>query len=215
MKHRKPVLIFIVSMVIFFIFTIPIIHNSHIRDVIYYLIEYDIDLSNREEIIDKVETFNYSAYLNYSSYAILLDHDYKSYIDRDFIDFLKAKIDNYNESNPHNLHYSFLGENHSEVYLTYNDNTIFGLQDQNNQTLFSKRWRPTQRLYLNFTQIPFVGGNISRLKLNNLIYIEINVKYVLESHYGILDEYECEQYLLLDKNLDIVLIYVFYDLFLS
>ena len=50
-----------------------------------------MELSNKEELINKVENFNYTAYLN--NYFELYEV-YKRYIDIDFVNFLKSRIEN-------------------------------------------------------------------------------------------------------------------------
>ncbi|MFX1239804.1 MAG: hypothetical protein ACFFA7_01000 [Promethearchaeota archaeon] len=206
MKHRKPIKLFIVSMIIVGIVTIPVLYNAYIRSRIYYIIEYNIDLSNREEIIDKVETLNYSAYIYYS-----YPYEYgQPYVDRVLIDSMKSLIENDTGYLywTHYLRYSFLGENHSKLYLTYDGDTILSLKDQNNQSLFLITYEGYHDSYLNYTQIPYVSDGNSTLELNESIFIEINLDYKWQWNYS-----WYEQYLLLTKNLDITLIYINYYIF--
>ncbi|MFX1239803.1 MAG: hypothetical protein ACFFA7_00995 [Promethearchaeota archaeon] len=141
---------------------------------------------------------------------------FKAYADRDLINFLMERIENYTGFHSHHLYYSFLAENHSKLSLTYNNNTIFSLKDQDNQSLILKKdgwWQSSW--YLNFTQIPYVYGDNSTLGLSELIFVEINVEYVHVGCWVCYEEYSCNQYLLLDKNLDIVLIFINYYYFID
>jgi hypothetical protein len=213
MKHKKPILLFIVSIIIVGIITIPVLYNAYIRSIIYYIIEYDIDLSNREEIINKVENLNYTAYLNQSYNSYIPTR--KTCVDNDLINLLKSIIENYTGSNPINFHYSFSGENYSKLYLTYSNNTIFSLKDQNNQTLFLKKARWKACRYLNFTQIPHVFNDTSTTALSELIFIKIILEKREFCGLACYVNYDFEQYLLLSKNLDVILISIYYDIFID
>ncbi|UCC20201.1 MAG: hypothetical protein JSV62_02645 [Promethearchaeota archaeon] len=184
-----------------------------IRPRIYYIIEYDINLPNREEIIDKVENLNYTAYLNNYNPD---PWEPQRYVDKDLIDYLKSLIENdtgfhWWPSYTHYLRYYFLGENHSKLYLIYNNNTIFNLKDQNNQSLLLREdgfWMGTE-WYLNFTQIPYVYNDNSTLVLSESIFIDINMVYLGFEYYSF------NQYLVLNKNLDVILIFIYHDIYID
>jgi len=206
-----------VGMVLF-----PVLYNVIvIRPRIYYIIDYSVNLSSREEIIHKVEDLNYTAYLhNFYSY-----YEYfgiNSYVDSDLIYLLKSRIENdigfklwpFYE---HYLRYSFLAENHSRLYLTYDNNTIFSIKDQNNQSLFlladcgciGLAW------YLNFTQIPYVYGDKSTVMFSDFIFVEINLEYKWLCGYICEHSHSFKQYLVLGENLEVVLIFVDYYIFID
>ncbi|MFX1595314.1 MAG: hypothetical protein ACFFBK_04545 [Promethearchaeota archaeon] len=223
MKRRESLIcIFVVSLFIVGIILFPVLYNVIvIRSRIYYIIDYSINLSNRDEIIYKVENLNYTAYLHNLNY----DYQYfgiNSYVDRDLIHFLKSRIEKdigfkWWPSYQHYLRYSFLGDNHSKLYLTYSNNTIFSLKDQNNQSLLlrgDKYWEGFD-WYLNLTQIPYVYGDNATLILSELIFVEINVEYEWTCGYVCFHEYLFKQYLLLSKNLDIMLIFIYYYIFID
>ncbi|UCC20203.1 MAG: hypothetical protein JSV62_02655 [Promethearchaeota archaeon] len=190
----------------------PVIYYAVSKPIIYYIIEYDINLSNREEIIDKVENLNYTAYLNHIYKYPDPYPETQKYIDRDLINLLKSRIENdtgFYSWPPysHYLRYYFLGENHSKLYLTYSNNTIFSLKDQNNQSLLlvvDHVWGGIE-WYLNFTQIPYVYNDNSTLVLSESIFIDINMVYVYPFRY-----YSFDQYLVLNKNLDVILIFIYH-----
>jgi hypothetical protein len=189
-------------------------------------------LPNREEIIDRVENLNYTAYLNYDKYNWnpYEDRHITCYVDRDLIHLLKSRIKDDNRPRlrmlwpfdyEHTLRYSFLAENHSRLYLTYNNNTIFSLKDQNNQSLFvgeDYKWVgffEGLAWYLNFTQIPYVYGNNSTVVLSDCIFVRINLEYEWICGFVCYHEHSYAQYLVLNEKLDVVVIFVYYDVFID
>jgi hypothetical protein len=174
-----------------------------------------VELSNKEELINKVENFNYTAYLN--NYFELYEV-YKRYIDIDFVNFLKSRIENdtylhWELNYRHYLNYNFRAENHSELYLTYNNNSILNIKDHDNSSIILVEHYEWDEVawYLNFTQIPFVYSENSTIMLEDMIFIEMRIDYgyYCGSLCGLW--YFIEQYLLLDQNLDIVLIFIPYS----
>ena len=194
----------------------PVFYNAIIiRPRIYYRIKYNVELSNKEELINKVENFNYTAYLN--NYFELYEV-YKRYIDIDFVNFLKSRIENdtylhWELNYRHYLIYNFRTENHSELYLTYNNNSILNIKDHDNSSIILVEHYEWDEVawYLNFTQIPFVYSENSTIMLEDMIFIEMRIDYgyYCGSLCGLW--YFIEQYLLLDQNLDIVLIFIPYS----
>jgi len=211
MKIRLLLISLLVLGLIFF----PVILNlTIIKSRIYYLIDYDVQGSNREEIINRVETLNYSVYLQNS---IELDDEFKSFIDADFVRFLKGRIGNdtkfhWELSYGHYLRYYFIAENHSDLYLTYNNNTVFNVKDQNNQSLLlveNYLWTEIA-WYLNFTQLPYVYGDNFTILLSDAIFIEISLSYGYScgSLCGLY--YSIDQYIVLSSNLDALMIFIPY-----
>ena len=220
MKRRSILITFIVGIILF-----PLWYNVIvIRARIYYTIDYDVNLSNREEIINKIENLDYSAYFssyyddNYYMYGI------KSYVDSDLTFLLKNRIQNDNGFKiliwpfyMHFLGYSFLAENHSKLYLTYNNFSINSVKDQYNQSLFLREdyYFLDYSWYLNFTQIPYVHGDSSTFVLSDFIFVEINLEYRWHCGYLCEHSHSFEQYLVLSENLDVVLIFTYYDIFVD
>jgi hypothetical protein len=198
-----------------------------IKPKIYYIIEYNVDLSNREEIIQKAENFNYANYLH--SCHPDLWYDMNCYIDSDLILPLKNRIETDDFSifqkhwpkYQHNLHYYFLAENHSKLYLTYNNHTIFSVKDHNNESIFAREdYIFTEMveditLYLNFTQISYAHTETSIEVLNDLILIEMDLEYAWVCGFVCVHSHSFEQYLLLDDSLNVALIFVHYSIFID
>jgi len=191
----------------------PVFYNLIvIRSRIYYIIDYDVQGSNREEIISKVETLNYTAYLN--NY-FEVDDEYKSYIDTDFVVYLKSRIEN--DTNfqwemlyEHYLRYFFIAENHSKLYLTYNNNTIFSVKDQNNHSLLlveNYDWDAVA-WYLNFTQLSYVYSDNTTILLSNAIFIEIHLDYGYYCGNLCGLWYSIDQYIMLSTNLEALMIFI-------
>ena len=210
MKNR----VILISLLIFGLIFFPVINFTLNESRIYYVIDYDVEGSNREEIITKVETLNYSIYLkNYFEG----NREYQSYVNADFIQYLKSRIENdtkfhWEMSYSHHLRYFFVAENHSKLYLNYNNNTIFYVKDQNNQSLLSSdsyHWT-YNAWYLNFTQLSYVYSNSKTVLLNNVIFLEINLKYGYTCGNVCALDYSITQYLLLSPNLDTLMIFIPY-----
>ena len=96
MVRKKIKIIFFIS--IFLVLSISIIlviNNFIVLNKIYYKEDYDVNLSNSEELIEKAENFNYLKYIKmHNSYGETqnLTQFNLNYINREFIDFLKAII---------------------------------------------------------------------------------------------------------------------------
>jgi len=210
----KTRLILISLFVLGIIFTPVIFNLTVIKSRIYYIIEYDVQGSNSEKIITKVETLNYTVYLNNYSER---DDEFKSFIDADFVRYLKGRIENDTKFQwimfyEHYLRYVFIADNHPKLYLTYNNNTIFNVKDQNNQSLLSVEnyfWTDIA-WYLNFTQLSYVYSDNTTILLSNVIFVEINLEYgyYCGSLCGLW--YSIDQYLVLSPNLDALMIFIPY-----
>ncbi len=191
----------------------PVLNNLIvIRSRICYIINYDVQGPNREEIINKIETLNYTAYLN--NYLELYG-EYKNYVDTDSLVYLKNQIENdikfhWEMSYEHYLRYFFIAEKHSELYLTYNKNTIFSLKDQNNYSLLlveNYDWNEVS-WYLNFSQLPYVYSDITTILLNNAIFIEIHLDYGYYCGNVCGLWHSIDQYIVLSTNLDALMIFI-------
>ncbi|MFW9873748.1 MAG: hypothetical protein ACFFG0_11640 [Candidatus Thorarchaeota archaeon] len=209
MKKR----LILIGLLVMGIILFPVFYNLiAIRSRIYYIIVYDVQGMNREEIIDKVEMLNYTAYLN--NY-IEINENFKSYVDRDFVMYLKNRVGNdtsfkWEMLYRHYLRYYFIARNHSKLYLTYNNNTIFNVKDQNNQSLFlveSYDWADVA-WYLNFTLLPYVYNNNSTILLSNGVFIEINLDYGYYCGNLCGLWYSIDQYIVLSTTLDILMIFI-------
>ncbi|MFX1573683.1 MAG: hypothetical protein ACFFB0_13115 [Promethearchaeota archaeon] len=209
MKIRLLLISLLVLGLIFF----PIILNlTAIKSRIYYFIVYDVQGSNREEIIHKVETLNYTAYLN--NY-IERDDEFKNIIDVDFICFLKGRIENDTKFHwemfyKHFLRYVVIAEENSELYLSYNNNTIFNVKDQNNQSLLSVESYLSADIawYLNFTQLSNVYSDTTTILLSNVIFIEMYLDYGYYCGNVCGLWYSIDQFLVLSHNLDVLMIFI-------
>ena len=205
------------------IILIPVLYNVIvIRSRIYYIIDYNVNLSSREEIIHKVENFNYPAYLSYNYFYNNLElvEGFKSYVDRDLILFLKSRIESdtgfkWWPSYKHYFSYSFVAEIHSTLYLMYNNNTIFSVKDHFNDSLILVEDYVWSEIawYLNFIQIPYVYDDNSTVILSDCIFVEISLEYEWLCGYICETSYSLKQYLVLSENLDVVLIFIHYYYF--
>jgi len=211
MKIRLLLISLLVLGLIFF----PIFLNlTIIKSRIYYFIDYDVQGSNREEIITKVETLNYTVYLNnyFEGYE-----EYKSFVNADFVQYLKNRIENDTKFHwemfyRHYLRYVFIAENHSKLYLTFNNNTIFNVKDQNNNSIFlveNYRWNRVA-WYLNFTQLSYVYSDNTTILLSNAIFIEIHLDYGFHCGNVCGLWYSIDQYIVLSPNLDAFMIFIPY-----
>lgn len=143
------------------------------------------------------------------------DYEFKSFIDAGFVQYLKGRIENDSKFHwevfyGHYLRYVFIAENHSELYLTYNNNTIFSVKDQNNFSLFlleNYYWNEFA-WYLNFTQLPYVYGDNFTILLSNAIFIEIHLDYGYHCGNVCGLSYSIDQYIVLSINLDVLMIFI-------
>ncbi|NVM19908.1 MAG: hypothetical protein HWN80_19565 [Candidatus Lokiarchaeota archaeon] len=209
MKSR----LILLGLIIMGIALFPILYNFIvIRSRIYYIIDYDVPNLNREEIIQKIETFNYTENLNnyFEGFGEL-----KSYVDKEFVLYLQSQIEDDTDIQwvlfyEHYLRYFFVAENHSELYLTYNNKTIFQLKDNNNQSLFSVEnfdWDDIA-WYLNFTQLPYVYNDNATILMNNAIFVEIRLEsgYICGNLCGLW--YSINQFIVLSSELDVLMLII-------
>jgi hypothetical protein len=213
MKTRLLLISILISGLILF----PVILNlTIIKSRITYSINYDVKGSDKEKIIAKVETFNYTRYLENCKER---DDEFNNFIDSDFVQFLKGRIENDTKFHwemfyGHFLRYFFIGENHSKLYLTYNNNSIFNLEDQNNQSLFAVEYYSWDEIawYLNFTQLPYAISDKATILLNNAIFIKLYLHYGFYCGSLCALDYSIYQFLVLNPNLDVLMIFIPYSL---
>ncbi|MCJ7651804.1 MAG: hypothetical protein MUP85_24645 [Candidatus Lokiarchaeota archaeon] len=234
MLRKKIIKAFIISLsVVLSISIILIINNFIVISRIYYRVYYEVNLPNSDEIIDKTENFDYLKYLkmhdpygntqNLSKFNI-------NYIDREFIDFLKGKINRDNKEfhlNPflsHNFIYIFNATAESKLYFSYNNNTIFNATYENQNAIFivdfddpigiftpngdSPTWfHSIGSWYINFTQVPYVANQSSTILLNNTILVKMNLIY--DYLYGNVggESYCLKQNVIFNSNLQVIFIY--------
>jgi len=209
MKYRILLLsILVVGIILFPIFDNLISLNSRI----YYIIEYDVPTSNNEEIIISVETLNYTAHLNNYGRDY---NEYKSYIDAGLVEFLRSAIEDVTRFHwelwyEHYLRYYFSASNHSSLFLTYNNNTIFSVKDQSNKTLLSIENYSWDRIawYLNFTHLSYVYDDNSTVLLNNAIFVHMSLDYGYYCGNLCGLWHSIEQYLVLSSSLDVLVIFI-------
>ena len=89
MKRRNKVRLIIITSLLLS----PVVYNLIvIRPKIFYQIDNDIPMPNREEIINKVETLNYSNYLSRNCYYDSgIYEGITCYVDRNLVDLLKNR----------------------------------------------------------------------------------------------------------------------------
>jgi len=209
MKYR----IILLSILVVGITLLPIFDNLiSLNSRIYYIIEYDIHASDKEEIISGVENLNYTALLNNYGWDY---NNYKSYIDANLVEFLRSAIEDATRFHwelwyEHYLRYYFSATNHSSLFLTYNNNTIFSVKDQSNNTLLSIENYSWDRIawYLNFTNLPYVYNDNGTVLLNNAIFVHMSLEYGYYCGNLCGLWHSIEQYLVLSSALDVLVIFI-------
>ena len=187
-----PVILIITGLILTFSI---IINNSIILTRIYYQVSYDASIQNSETLIEKSEVFEYEQHVKYRDYPgeihNLSRSHYPPYIDREYIESLKLKIEadkrkfHLFPAYQHNFIYSVEVSTESLIYLTYNNNTIIKVESENNTEIFRAElafWDPnsphwTGTWYLNFTQIPFALNDSSAITLNDIFLVKMKLKY--------------------------------------
>jgi hypothetical protein len=177
-----------------------------IRPNIYYRIEYTIENPYPQAIIDRVELFNYSKYLDCTS-----RQGGKCYFDRDSLNYYKSRVDedvgfHINPWYTHHFIYTFNAANHSGISLTYNNNTIFNCTYSNSTSVF---YLPSTNIwYLNLSILTPVNNTSSTLLLSNITIVEILFFYIHYYFFTMGGSYTIYQYIFLDDSLEVILIYV-------
>ncbi len=213
-SNRKKSLrnFFIIIFIGIFIFYL-LNHFIFQRSRIFYIINYEVDLSNSDLIIEKTENLDYHSYLNYE-----FESSERRIINRTFINNLMQDIDqaaiefHWWPFYTYNFIYTFKATFESRLYLKYNNNTIYWANYGNNVTIFPSANHYDENLgiswYINFSQVPTVPGTYFEISLNNtyLVIMSLEYNYLCGSLCGLW--YEIEQYIILDSNLQIICIYI-------
>lgn len=178
-----------------------------IKPNIYYQIEYTVNVSNENELIDEVELFNYSHFLDCSNDYYTCEIK-KCFIDRESINCFKKKINHdigfhFDPNYHHYFKYYFKANQYNDIYITYNNNTLFNCTYYNNTQIFTII---TEIWYLNFSIIPYVFNNNDTILLSNLTIVEIDFYYAYKSDFQSLVFFQLKQYLFLDDDLRVILI---------
>jgi hypothetical protein len=194
-------------------------NNIIISTRIYFKINYSSNLSNSDEIVERVESFDYISYLKlyeYDGEIHNLSRFSFQYIDSEYLDYLNQYI-NREISSFHlwpfyhnNITYTFNAIEVSKLYLTYNNNTIFEATYENNDTIFevdkfNGNWIGCW--YINFTQIPFVSNAQSTILLNDSFLVQMMLSHRYDISLGESGLITLNQFLILDSNLQIRIVY--------
>ena len=194
---------------------------------VFYIIDYDIQGSHSDQLINRVENFDYNGNVNnldYNSDGWYYRDGFECYIDRNVLTFLKEKIEGiyYRFTFSHYFGYYFTAKNYSQIRLTYNMNTIFSVKDQNDASLFLSNfaWSMGSSVwYLNFGRLPNVFDDNGTVILNDTAilnqasFIEIHLKYRYTHDYLGYVTYDIDQYLVLSSDLEILMILIPYPNF--
>ena len=222
LRTRFKILILILS-----ISTIIIVGQLLILTRIYYKTYYKGDLSNFDYLVDKVETFDYIKNVKDQGrdYGYNLTKNSGHYIDRDFIEYLKKKIDDdfwefhWWPFHTHYLHYTFNATEESQIFFTYNNNSVIAGRYDDFRVIFiafgyDNIWEG--KSFINFSQVPYVSEDdydpfteYSTISLNNTILIKMEIDYYYSrAPFGHLS---CgtEQFIVLNSNYQIIFIYIF------
>jgi hypothetical protein len=213
MEHRWAWIV-IGCLVVAGIILVPVLYNALvIQPRIHYVIEYDVNVPNREALINEVENLNYTTWL--SNENLGLSVGMKGYIDEDFVLLLKGRIENdmgfkWWPFYEHHLYYDFIAEPHPILNLTYSNDTIFSVKDASNGSLIPVEdydWNNVA-WYLNFTQVSSVYGPNSTVSLTDIVAIEMRLDYGYHCGNVCALSYCIDQYLILNEDLDVILIIV-------
>lgn len=198
MKKRTILTLVLIGVIVL----IPLVYQRfYADDYYYYIIEYDIEVPNEEELIDTVESFDFGSLFH----PYLKGGTVFGYIERDDVQELKRLIDENTAKEwaigtSFYFEYYFIAEQHSEIYLTYNNRSIIEISDEDRNEIISN----PEGVYINFTQIPYASNASSECILSDVILI----KQTLISGYKIPREekYYTRQYIVADGNFEFLLI---------
>ena len=200
---------------------ILVINNLIVLSRIYYRTIYEINFHNQDELIDRVETFNYLQYLETTEgdqTHNLTEFDL-NYIDREFINQLKNKINqdmlefHLWYGHLHHFIYRFNATDPTNIYFSYSNSTIFNASYNNNEEFFNVDYSDyhgsyTGSWYMNFTYIPYISNESATILLENVILVMMDLKYdYLFSNLGGIF-YQINQYVVLSSDLEIIFVYV-------
>jgi hypothetical protein len=189
---------------------------------IYYHIEYEINIPNSNEIIDKVETFEYPHFLKKYSYSGRIQNVSQfnecptQYIHRGCIEYLKDLINRdrrkifFSPGYYHNLNYKFNATEQEKLYLSYSNTTIFNATYESSKEVFLVPWSDFHSTfygnwYINFTYVPYVFNHSNTILLENIILVNMFLHYSISRFAG--EGHLINQYIGLSSNLQIIFIY--------
>lgn len=220
------IVLLIVIITSLFIFS-PFISNFIVLNKIYYRIVYETDIPDSDDIIDKVETFEYHQYLKmHDYYGETLDISkfnqsmpQYNYINRDYINYVKDKINQDRKKlhlwpfYSHYFNYIFNATEQAKLYFCYSNTTIFNATYENNNAAFVVEYDEYYdnfigNWYINSTYVPSVSSQPFTLPLNNTILIRMFIDY--DHVYGNLgaETYHIRQYIALSSDLQIIFVYI-------
>ncbi|MGQ4874163.1 MAG: hypothetical protein ACP6IY_08845 [Promethearchaeia archaeon] len=194
-------------------FLFPIIANLFIIPTrIYIKIKYSVNYSNREKIINKVENFDYENYLIGLEYQ---GYYYKNYVDKEFVEKLKNDVEQskghfyWNIFYSHYLKYSFSATFYKLLYATYNNESIYNVTTSDDSILaYIPDHSYGTSYYINYSIISYNGLNITKVELNNIYFIRIELKYGYYCGFLCALGLTIKQYIILNDNLDVILILI-------
>ncbi|KKL63618.1 hypothetical protein LCGC14_2173320 [marine sediment metagenome] len=204
-----------------------IINHFTILTRIYYKVNYDTNIQNFDDIVEKSELFDYLKYCKYRGVGIkgeiqnLSRSDSSYHIDRIFLESLRIKIEEDKKKfqifpfHELNFIYSFEVTNESLIYLTYNNNSIIKAEYADHTEIFSvERSRYENgslfwvgNWYLNFTQIPFALNDSSTIMLSNIFLVKMNLVYNDVFNFWRASFLTIEQYLFFNSDFQVMLVY--------
>ena len=222
LRTRFKILISILS-----ISTIIIVGQLLILTRIYYKTYYEGDLQNFDYLVDKFESFDYIKYVKDQA----RDQEYNltknsgTYIDRDYIEYLKEKIDrdfpkfHWWPFHTHYFHYTFNATEESQIFFTYNNNSVIAGQYHDSRVIFlaygygDNIWEG--KSFINFSQVPYVSDydpftESSTISLNNTILIKMELYYhYVRAAFGH-ETCKTEQFIVVNSNYQIIFTYISY-----
>lgn len=203
--------------------------NAVVLNKIYFSINYELSVPNSDNIVEKFETFEYYQYLkkhdrfggahNISKFN---QSDYRSmynYIDREYVEFLKNKINQDRKrfhwwlGHYHHFMYTFNATEQSRLYFAYSNTTIFNATYGGGEELFDvfSDWEYADYVgnwYINFTHVPVVDDDPIIILLNDTILVTMFLEYdyLFGNMGGIF--YQITQFIVLSSDLQIIFIYI-------
>jgi len=228
-KIKKFKIILLLLILIVSISISSLIINAIVLNNIYFRINYEINITNSDDIIDKVETFDYYLYLkkhdrygethDISKFNQSVYQSFYNYIDREYVNFLINKINQDRKifhwwfGHYHHLMYTFNATEQSRLYFAYSNTTIFNVTYESKEEIFvveSARESDNYvgNWYINFTYVPSVVDESIIIPLNDTILVKMFIEYdfLFGNVGGIF--YQIPQYIALSSDLQIIFIYI-------
>jgi hypothetical protein len=230
LKYLKELKTWTKMLILFLIISFIIIGGQFlILTRIYYKTSYEGDLQNLDFLIEKAESFDYIRFVKDQGQdqGYNLTKNSGTYIDRDYIEYLKEKIDRDTRKfhwwpfHAHYFHYTFNLTVESQIFFTYTNNSVIGGQYNDSRLIFSAYmyidliWEGNS--FINFSQVPYVDNNSinynpfyqsSTISLNNTILIKMELYYrYVETAFG---HKTCrtEQFIALNSKYQFIFIFI-------